>query len=477
MSTGFVIPPFETIRTSVVARWKLAFGQNADTSSDSVDGLMIDIITANVYIGYEGIAESYNQHQLGTATDLNIDALIQPLFLIDRLQATPSTCEVQLYGTAGTIIPAISSVSTVDTGASFETTALVTIAATTAAVFVFPALTVPTLITVTIGAQVTPVTTSGAAVDVALAVSNALLFNLNVIDSVQAGVQPDGQAIIYTTMTSTWAFSIVGAGTAYDATTGFTQAQNTGPTIANYGTITRIGTPTTGWFGLTNLVDATLGTNEETDAAYKARHALAVQGRGNATPRGLAGKLRALQGVATVKIYQNTSGFPDAGRPSHSFEAVVDGGASSDIAETIWLSHTTGTQSWGGVSYIVTDLQGLVAQPRLIQFSRPNYRYIHVRLDITPGEGFPLIPLTDIQAMVGQAIETWGNKLGIGRDVYTYEVGVQTGKVLEGIQSIVVNLASTPTPFGAPSFGTSDLVMAELDYARFASTRIQVVIV
>jgi hypothetical protein len=100
-----------------------------------------------------------------------------------------------------------------------------------------------------------------------------------------------------------------------------------------------------------------------------------------------------------------------------------------------------------------------------------------VRLDITPGEGFPLIPLTDIQAMVGQAIETWGNKLGIGRDVYTYEVGVQTGKVLEGIQSIVVNLASTPTPFGAPSFGTSDLVMAELDYARFAATRTQVVIV
>lgn len=476
MATGFTPPRYEDIRAAVVAQWKLKFGANADTSSDVVDGLIIDIHTLFVQKNYDGIAEFYNQHNLGTATGLNIDAIIAPLFRILRLQATKSTSEIWVYGTAGTIIPALSGIATVDTGAAFQTTAIITIVAGSFAVFIFDELTVSTLITITIGAAATNVTTSGTASEVAADVVAAIFANANVSDAQFCGLQPDGRAIVFVEMTSTWAFSTT-VGDAWSATAGFSEAVETGPVRASFGTMTRIAAgPSGGWEGVVNRVDATLGTRAESDGAYKTRHALAAQGRGKATPRALAQQLLALQGVTAVKIYQNTLGFPDNGRPSHSFEAVVDGGDQLLIAETIWLSHTTGTQSTGNISITVIDDQGLVAQPREILFSRPNYRYIHVQIVIVRGEGFPLLPLTDIQALVGQALETWGNALGIGRDVYLFEVGARVGALLSGIASVDVFLASTPTPLGSPSFSPADLLMDELDYSRWSATRVEVFI-
>lgn len=471
MATGYTPPRYEDIRAAVVAQWKLKFGANADTSSDTVDGLFIDILTLFAQQGYDGLAEMYNQHNLGTATGLNVDAIVAPLFRITRLPATKSTSEIWLYGTAGTLIPAMSAISTVDTGSPFETTANVTIAAGTRAVFVLPASSSSVTFNITIGASTTNIISSGTALEIAADAVVMLLANPNVAEAYVAGVQPDGRAIVFVIMNSTWSFS-TDYGDAWDATVGFAQAVDTGPVRASYGTLTRIGLPTTGWEGLTNLVDATLGTREETDAAYKLRHAAAVSGRGNATPRSVSQHILALQGVGAVKLYQNTSHVFVDGRPPHSFEFVVDGGDQAEIAKKIWLGHTFGTQSFGTVTVVVNDDQGLVAQPREIHFSRPNYRYIHVGMVITAGEGFPLLPLSDIQTLLGDKIAEWGNSLGIGRDVYIFEIGGIISKNIPGVQSVVIYLASTATPLDSPSFGVVDLPMADLDYSRWSATRI-----
>jgi hypothetical protein len=100
-----------------------------------------------------------------------------------------------------------------------------------------------------------------------------------------------------------------------------------------------------------------------------------------------------------------------------------------------------------------------------------------VSITITRGEGFPLLPLTDIQALISQALETWGNALGIGRDVYIFEIGAQIGAVLTGIASLTILIASTSSPLGSPSFGGASLTMADRDYSRWAASRIAVVTV
>jgi hypothetical protein len=372
MATGYTPPRYEDIRAAIVAKWKLRLGANADTSSDTVDGLINDIHTEMAQTGYDGTAEFYNQHYIGTATGLNVDALLAPLFRITRLPATLSTCEVWHYGTIGTAIPALSPVSTVDTGAAFETTALVTIAATTRCVFTFPAIGSPTTISITIGAAATGVVgTSGTALEVAADVVSALFANSNVVSALVVGSQPDGEAIVFVEMTAALSHT-TDVGSTWDVTAGFVRATATGPVRAAFGTLTRAGIVLAGWEGLVNIVDATLGVREETDGAYKTRHALAVNGRAFATPRGLAQRLLLVEGVNAVKIYQNTSEFTVDGRPPHSFESVIDGGDQSLIAETIWLSHTTGTQSYGSETVTVQDEQGLVMQPRDISFSRPN---------------------------------------------------------------------------------------------------------
>ena len=474
MSTGFVPPRFEDSRAFFVSLWKTAFGENADVSSDSVDGLSIDIWTLFAQKNWEAIAEGYNQHNLGTATGLNVDAILEPLFGIARKKATKTTCEVWLYGTAGTLVPALSSVATVDTAAQFQTTADVTIAVGTTVALVYGAVTSPTTILVAIGAIVTPVAASGTPSQVAASVAATLAVNANVITAVSAGLQPDGQAIVLVQMTSPWTVTTT-VGAAWRATVGFSEAIDSGPTIASYGTLTS-GASGTGWEGLTNVLDATLGTRDEKTADYKLRHREAVSGRAITTSRGLAQKLLLLPGVTAVRIYQNTKHYEVDGRPMKSFEAIVVGGSQTEIAEAIWLCHPTGIASFGTTPVVVIDEQGLEPQPRTINFSRQVDKYVHIHATITRGEGFPLLPLTDIQSLVGKTLEAWGNMLGLGRDAYRFEIAAKIGSVLAGISMVEVLTDTTLTPGGAPTLAAGNIIIGDRDYSRWSQDRISVTI-
>ncbi len=476
MSAGYLPPRYEEIRASVVAKWKLKYGDNADTSSDDVDGLFIDILALMNQTGYDGLAEVSSQHFLGSATGLNIDAVLYPYFNIKRNPATRSTSEVLLYGTPATVIDQLSRISTVDTASEFEITDDVTIVSGTQAIFVFDAIPVSTTIDILIGAALTSIPTEGTAAEVAADVASSMFLNANIVTAQYVGLQPDGRAIVHMVMTAAWTISTT-EGDAWNATIGFARAVETGPISAAFGTLTRVAESVAGWEGVVNVIDATVGVRAETDSAYKARHKLAIRAIGKCTPRAVSQILKALEGVTAVKLYQNTAGYEVAGRPSHSWEFVVDGGDQDLIAEAIWLGHTFGTQSWGTTTVEVIDDQGLVEQPRFMKFSRPNYRYIHVQIYLYRGEGFPLLPLTDIPGMIGAALETWGNTLGIGRDVYRYEIGVEIGKTLPGIRTLEISLASTSTPLGSPIYAATDLTMGDLDYSRWAASRVTVVVV
>ena len=474
---SYTPPRYEVIRASVEASWKLKFGANADTSSDTVDGLIVDLLALALSKNYQALAQLDSQHFLSTASGPSVDALLAPMFGITRLPASGSTCEVVLYGDTGTIISTGSLASTYDTGTQFELDVARTIAPSVYCILVFPPIETPTIIGVTIGAVATPVSVAAmTALEVAEEVAQQItLSNSNVVIASVVGVQPDGQAIVHVTMTSTWSFSVTD-GEAYEVSVGSVTATSTGPQVAAAGTLTRTVDSIDGWVGLVNLVDATPGRNEETDAAYKARHALAFQGIGFATVRGLAGSLAALDGVSSVRVYVNPGSTTDAdGRPPHSFEAVVQGGDSEEIAENIWLNHTTGTQSYGSTTYIITDAQGLVATDISVQFTRPTVQYIHVRLTITRGEGFPALALTDAQALLSQEIETWGNALGIGRDVYAPAVSGIVTDAFDGVSNVLVEMDATLGAFDSPIYASGNLSIGVRDLPVFAATRVLVV--
>jgi hypothetical protein len=475
---SYTPPRFDAIRTQLVSDWKLKFGANADTSSDTIDGLLVDIFTLGINKCYQALAQINAQNYIATAEGSAVDALLHPLFLISRLAAAPTTCEVWLYGDTATTVTVGSTVATLDTGASFTTDAEVIIGPSSFFVLTFPAVVAPTVIGVSVGAITTPVSVTGlSALEVADEVAQALtLLNTNVSVASVVGVQPNGDAIVIVTMTSPWAFSVTGAGDAWFVAAGNVSATNTGPQIAAAGTITSVVDSIAGWEGVVNIIDASLGRNQESDGDYKARHATAAQSRGFATVRGLASQLALLDGVVSVRVYMNTGLTTDAdGRPGKSFEAVVQGGTTTEIAETIWLSHTTGTESYGGVQVVITDQQGNVPQDRAISFSRPVTQHVHVRITITRGVGFPSLALSDAQSLLSVSTEAWGNALGIGRDVYAPEVAGLVTEAFDGISGVLVEMDATLGAFDTPVFSAGNLAMGVRDLPSFSSTRVQVV--
>jgi hypothetical protein len=184
-----------------------------------------------------------------------------------------------------------------------------------------------------------------------------------------------------------------------------------------------------------------------------------------------------LTGVTQVRIYQNTTDFIDAAnRPAHSYETVVLGGDQYEIAESIWLNHDLGIETYGGISINVIDERGYLPQTIAIRFSRPTYRYAWARLTIAAGEGFPDLPLTDIQALISGAMETWGTGLGIGRDVPVAQVIGVVVNNLAGVAGVGVELATTATIGGPPSYGPASLTIGEVEISVWSATRVEVIL-
>ena len=158
------------------------------------------------------------------------------------------------------------------------------------------------------------------------------------------------------------------------------------------------------------------------------------------------------------------------GRLAKSFEAVVEGGSDADVANKIWLTKPAGIQTFGNTSFTITDSQG---EQQVINFSRPTpiYIWVTVALTLYSEETFP----PNGQDLVAEAINTYGNNLGIGVDVLLQRVLAQIFNV-PGIASGVMQIAATNGPGDSPLYGTADIPIQENEIAVFDLSRITVTV-
>lgn len=159
------------------------------------------------------------------------------------------------------------------------------------------------------------------------------------------------------------------------------------------------------------------------------------------------------------------------GRPPKSFEAVIEGGSDADIAQEIWISKPAGIETFGNTNFTITDSMG---NPQVIYFSRPTPIYIWVTaiLSLYAPEDFPVNGIL----LVAQAINNYGNNLGVGVDVLFQRVQAQVF-VVPGIASVNMQIAATAQPGNSPSYGTADITVAEGQIAIFDLTRINVTVI
>jgi uncharacterized phage protein gp47/JayE len=165
------------------------------------------------------------------------------------------------------------------------------------------------------------------------------------------------------------------------------ESTTTGPVQALAGSLTEFVTPIAGSPTVTNLVDANLGVLEESDQAFRRRRSLSTGTPGQNTLDAIFGQIFDLDGVLSVRVYENkTSSIDSNGLPGHSFMAVVNGGDDDDIGSVVYLNTPAGIEAQGNTSVNIPTAQG---NTEVTKFERPTAINIFVDMDLVKDGNYP----------------------------------------------------------------------------------------
>jgi len=246
---------------------------------------------------------------------------------------------------------------------------------------------------------------------------------------------------------------------------------NTGPIPVNEDSLNIIETPLSGLEEVNNFEEGTIGRNEETDAQFRVRRLLSLQVAGAGTLPSIVSRiLDDIAGVTQVKGFENRESYEVDGRPSHSFEVVVEGGATADIGNLLWLIKPAGIRTFGNVFYDVLDSNGDLQR---MFFSRPvpKYAWVEVTISYYDEEIFP----DDGVAQIQNQILTYGNTFEIGLNIIPQRF---FGPIFQvpGIEEISVKVAITGDPGDIPVYQSTPIEINDNWLAVFSLSRITVLI-
>lgn len=358
---GFKTKRLDQLLEELNVAVKAALGNNLNVSPESPDGQINGSISESNANLWEIAEESYNAFNPSAATGDALSNLVQ-INGITRQEAQPSVVQLTLTGTASTVIPQGSLVST-DNGDQFSTNLEVTL--------------------------------DGAG---------------------------NGSVLADCTVT--------------------------GETIALAGTIINIDTPITGWSTVTNLTDAQVGREEETDVELRARRERSVSKTAQAMIDAIFAEVANVDGVTQVTVLENDTDSVDInGLPPHSFQVIVVGGDDTEIANGIWLKKPAGITSFGDTTVQIPDSQGINHD---ISFSRPTNIDIYVEVDVTtfpdyPANGDDLIKQAIVDYANGDLVE--GRGFSLGDDVIYTRLYTPINSV-QGHEIDALRIGTSPNPTG-----------------------------
>jgi uncharacterized phage protein gp47/JayE len=435
-STGFVPKTLEVIREEINERMRAAFGASIDLSDGSIEGQIVAILAEREALLWEQMEVVNSSQDPDSATGTGLDALCALTGTV-REVATRSLVTLTLTGTAATVVPSASRASTASTAVQFETLADGTLVALTA----------------------WAISTAYVVGDRRTNGGNAYVCTVAGTSAGAGGPSTTAPAIVDGSVT--WRY--IGAGAA--AVDVAAQAVDTGPLVATSGDITEIETPVSGWDGVRNLLDATLGNDGELDEALRLRRELELAAAGASTPNAIRAALLNVDDVTSATVFINATDATDAdGMPPHSVEALVRGGLDQDILDTLLDQVAAGILTHGTTTGAATDDEGT---SHVVKFSRPDEIEIYVDVEVTvDANEYP----TDGDAQVKAAIVAWGDALSTGRDAVASALIAQVFKVAGVLDVTLLQIGTVP----APSASTT-IAIALRELATFDTSRITVV--
>jgi len=213
------------------------------------------------------------------------------------------------------------------------------------------------------------------------------------------------------------------------------------------------------------ILTITDGTNTETDAELIARLNDSDTETGINDFKSVADKLRLVDGVTRVRVFDNATNAPVNGVPAFNLFCQVVGGADVDIAQCILDNKATGTPTYGNDSEIIDDSEGY---PKVIYFNRPSVKTIYVRITLSErnGQTIDTSKFTELETNTQNYI----NALSVGYSVsYTAIFGIWAGQNF--------NIDTLELSFDGVSYVETDLTIAFTEYAYMddIATKIEVI--
>lgn len=437
--TGFVPKTLEVLVDEINADL-FAFANYSAAGKNGFLSRLVGIVAAVAAELWE-LAEAVNS---ASDPDKAVNKSLEALALLTgtfRIEAKASTATLTLTGTPATVVASTSRASTAESEV-FILSANVTL-------LLLPSWTVTTAYVV--GDRVT----------------NASRAYRCITAGTSAGAGgPTTDADDITDGTVHWQYLGEGTGAGDGPAIGL----SVGPTVAVAGDINNIDTPVGGWQSVTNITDAVVGFDTQTDEALRISREEGLSQSGSGTTDAIRAEILRLDGVTSVKVFSNSTDVTDVdGLPPHSVEAMVRGGDDQLIAEALALQIPDGIATYGTESAVVQDSEGNLVT---YYFSRPVERNIGVAISITKEA---LTYPVDGDAQVKLAIATFGNKQPSGKDAVSSSILAQAFKVtgVLDVSACLISVATAPT-VPAPPVSAATIAITPRQITTFDTSWITV---
>ena len=460
---GFVMPQLTDLQEDLVQGFQSQFGAGVRANDpQAVFGQLSGVMAERLSLVWQSMQDVYQSQIPSSAYSASLDNLGE-LRGIPRLKATSSiVLAVKLFGTIGTVVPITTQFSVAGAPTNlFSPNSQITLGAGTSCIQTvsFSGTAASGTWTLAINGGITAAlstTITAAQLQVAIRLL-PFCSGCTVTGSMSAGFTitfagaGTGGLMIQPSFTASSSLLTGGSApivvTPAITTAGVDQgsvtmtATSTGPVAANAGSLTVIATPLSGLTNVLNVNDATLGTNVESDNAYKIRMNEELQSAGAGTVEAIRSNLLKVAGVTSVFVYENTSSVTNAqGLPPKSFEAYVTGGADADIGNKLWEIKDAGIATYGTSSYTITDSQGV---QHVMYWSRPTQIPIYIIANLTTNV---LTYPSNGDALVKAALVSYINGLAQGTSVNVVPLLVSQLASIPGIDGATLLVGTSPGP-------------------------------
>ncbi len=250
----------------------------------------------------------------------------------------------------------------------------------------------------------------------------------------------------------------------------------TGPISALIGSLTVIVNPVSGWTATTNIQDAVLGRDADSDVLLRQRREDQLALRGGSTVAAIQADLLdvdtypELATMRGARVLENTTDSTVDGMPPHSIEALIDDGdvPSIDddlIAQIIWDAKAGGIATVGSSSGTATDAVG---DTQTVYFSRVTLRPVYIDITVSTNADFPV----GGDALVKEQLVLEGADYTVAELVIALQLRAAALNVAGVIDVPVFELGFSPAPSG-----TANLSPGARARATFSSANITVTVV